>query len=31
MHDMKYSNRIAFLNGMWFDVCMSLHVHLGEE
>ena len=23
--------RIAFLYGMWYDVCVSLHVHLGGE
>ena len=32
MHDMKYSiYNCIFLYGMWFDLCISLHVHLGEE
>ena len=32
MHDMKkFHIGLHFLNGMWFDVCMTLHVHLGRE
>ena len=28
MHDMKkFHIGLHFLNGMWFDVCMPLHVH----
>ena len=32
MHDMKkFHIGLHFLNGMWFDVFMPLHVHLGRE
>ena len=32
MPDMKkFYIGLHFMNGMWFDVCMALHVHLGRE
>ena len=31
IHDTKHPCRIAFLYGMWYDVCVPLHVHLGGE